>query len=439
MAQLRERDADLDGLADALEAREATVAVVGLGYVGLPLLIEARRAGFATIGYDVDRGRIGDLQRKHAPIEGIPEASLAMFEPASLTADDRVLSDADVVVLCLPTPLRDGSPDLTMVTAAAETAAAWMHRGSLLALESTTYPGTTEEVIAPIVERAGFRVGRDVALVYSPERIDPGHPEHGLRSAPKIVSGVTDRCRDLGVAFYSTLVDEVVTTRSPREAEMAKLLENTYRQVNIALVNELAVMAHGLGVDIWDALRAAATKPFGYQPFWPGPGVGGQCIGIDPAYLSWRADQQLGYRIGFIEQANAVNNRMPEYVANRIGEALNRHSKALRGSRVLAIGVAFKEGVSDLRSSPSLEVIRRLVERGADVAYHDPFVPRIVVGGRSLESVDPDDQTVGAADLVAILTAQPGVDVLALVERARLVFDARGVTAGLDAPGVERL
>ncbi|MGZ4131982.1 MAG: nucleotide sugar dehydrogenase, partial [Actinomycetota bacterium] len=349
------------------------------------------------------------------------------------------LAGADVIVLCLPTPLADGAPDLTMVRDAAETVAAHLTAGTLVILESTTYPGTTEELLRPILETSGLLAGRDFALGYSPERIDPGRSSHSIHETPKIVSGLTERCRDLAVSFYSTFVQTVVTTSSPREAEMAKLIENTYRQVNIALVNELAVMAKDLDVDIWEALQAAATKPFGYQPFWPGPGVGGHCISIDPTYLSWRAGQQLGYRVGFIEHANEVNNRMPDYVCTRIAEALNDAGKPVRGSTVLGVGVAFKAGVDDLRESPAVQVLEALAAKGASIAYHDPFVGTTTIGGADLASVPLDAAALGAYDLVVILTAHPQVDVHALVQHARLVFDARGATVGIDAPHVVRL
>jgi len=326
-----------------------------------------------------------------------------------------------------------------MVLTAVQDVARSMRPGMLVVLESTTYPGTTEELLRPILEQSGLAAGRDFALGYSPERIDPGNRDHRLDTTPKIVAGFTERCRELAVSFYSAFVHTVVTTSSPREAEMAKLIENTYRQVNIALVNELALVARELGVDIWESLRAAATKPFGYQPFWPGPGVGGHCISIDPAYLSWRAGQQLGYRVEFIEHANEVNNRMPDYVVARVADALNDAGKPIKGSKVLGVGVAFKPGVDDLRGSPSLMVLDRLARRGADVAYHDSYVPRCRIDGDDRASVPLDHDIVAAHDLVALLTPHADVDVHALVNAASMVFDARGVTVGIDAPNVVRL
>jgi UDP-N-acetyl-D-glucosamine dehydrogenase len=429
----------LERLATALRERTATVAVVGLGYVGLPLLVAAHRAGYEVRGVDADTTKIAGLRAGRPSTIDIAPSELAALAPGVFSADASVLADADAIVLCLPTPLTDGAPDLSMVRQAAEAAAAHLRPGTLVVLESTTWPGTTEEFLRPILETSGLVAGIDFALGYSPERIDPGQREHQVQHTPKIVSGLTERCRDLTVSLYTPIVHSVAVTSSPREAEMAKLIENTYRQVNIALVNELAVMARDLDVDIWEALHAAATKPFGYQAFWPGPGVGGHCIAIDPTYLSWRAGQQLGYRVGFIEHANEVNNRMPDYVATRVAEALNRVGKPVNGSSVLALGVAFKPGVDDLRGSPSVAVLDRLAARGANVAYHDPYVGEVEIAGELLASVTLDAPTLAAADAVVILTAHPQIDVAAVVQAAALVFDARGVTVGIDEPHVERL
>lgn len=429
----------LERLAARLRSREAVVGVVGLGYVGLPLLAAAHGAGFRVIGVDADADKVEALRSGRSYVIDVAASEVAAMDRAVYAATPDVLADADVVVLCLPTPLADGAPDLTMVLTATEDVARFLRPGILVVLESTTYPGTTDELLRPILEQGGLVAGRDFALSYSPERIDPGRAGGQLAVTPKIVSGYTERCRDLAVSFYSTFVQSVAVTHGTREAEMAKLIENTYRQVNIALVNELAVMARDLGVDIWEALHAAATKPFGYQPFWPGPGVGGHCIAIDPTYLSWRAGQQLGYRIGFIEHANEVNNRMPDYVVQRVADALNDAGKAIRGSRALAVGVAFKPGVDDLRESPALEVVRRLVDKGAEVDFHDELVPAVALDGRELTSVDLGADTVGGYDVVVILTPHPGLDVQGLVNAARLVFDARGATVGIDAPHVVRL
>jgi UDP-N-acetyl-D-glucosamine dehydrogenase len=436
-------DLDLDplnALAERIRVKRARIAVVGLGYVGLPLLIAAGNAGFETLGFDIDRDKIERLRSGRSYIVDVSDSDVASAVFGEFSSDPAVLTRADVLIICVPTPLTDRTPDLSMVRAAAELVAKHLQRGRLVVLESTTYPGTTEEVLRPILEMgSGLTAGKDFALGYSPERIDPGQSIHRVENTPKIVAGFTQRCRDLATSFYSQFVREVVTTSTTREAEMAKLIENTYRQVNIALVNELAVMAHEMDVDIWEALQAASTKPFGYMPFWPGPGVGGHCISIDPSYLSWRADQQMGQRIEFIEHANDVNNSMPKYVVSRIAEALNDSGKAVKGSRVLCVGVAYKAGVNDLRESPALIVAERLASRGAVVSYHDPFVPTVKIRGRELESTPLEDEVLESLDCVAILTPHPGVDVRMLVRSSQLVFDARGVTAGLDARNVVRL
>ncbi|HUF58889.1 MAG TPA: nucleotide sugar dehydrogenase [Actinomycetota bacterium] len=430
----------LERLAERIRTKQATVAVVGLGYVGLPLLVSVARSGFPVVGFDVDDARVESLQAGRSYVGDVTDAEVASLDRVEFQTDPAALAGADVVLICVPTPLTDHTPDLAIVREAVDAVGRHLTPGRLVVLESTTYPGTTEEVVAPILESAsGLTAGRDFALGYSPERIDPGQDLHRLEETPKIVSGLTDRCRDLAASFYSQVIQVVVVVPSPREAEMAKLIENTFRQVNIALVNELAVMARDLHVDIWEALRAASTKPFGYMPFWPGPGVGGHCIAIDPSYLSWRVGQQLGYHIGFIEHANEVNNRMPAYVVDRIGDALNDADRPVRGSRVLAIGVTYKPGVDDQRGSPSLMVMERLAAKGALVAYHDPFVPNLQLAGTDMESQELTEEVLSAQDCVTILTAHPTVDYASVIATASLVFDARGATMGMDGPNVVRL
>jgi len=430
----------LDALAARIREKEAVVAALGLGYVGLPLLVGIHRAGYPVIGYDVDADRVEGLRAGRSHIVDVPDSEVRGLDGAEFSADPASLRRAEVMLICVPTPLKESTPDLSMVRLAAEQAALALSPGRIVILESTTYPGTTEEVVRPLLEELSeLALGRDFALAYSPERIDPGQLVHRLDNTPKVVAGVTERCRELATSFYSQFVQQVVTTSTPREAEMAKLVENTFRQVNIALVNELAILAREMGVDIWESLQAAATKPFGYMPFWPGPGVGGHCISIDPSYLSWRAGAQLGYRSGFIEHANEVNNRMPDYVVARVGEALNDAGKPVNGSKLLAIGVAYKPGVDDRRESPALAVLERLARKGAVVAFHDPLVDELTIEGTTLPSVALEEPVVAEQDCVLILTAHPGIDYPALVRTARLVFDTRGVTTGIDAPNVVRL
>ena len=435
-----------------IEDRTASVAVVGLGYVGLPLLVAAGAEGFRLIGVDVDVAKIRALRERRSYVSDVADDELADLTHVQYSADHRVLVAADVIVIAVPTPLRDGGPDLSMVRTVAEHVAEVLRPGQLVVLESTTYPGTTEELVQPILEAGGLVAGFDFALAYSPERIDPG-TGRSLRETPKIVAGVTQADTDLAARFYGTLVDRVVPLSSPRNAEMAKLVENTFRQVNIALVNELATIAPAIGVDFWEALDAPATKPFGYMPFWPGPGVGGHCIAIDPSYLSWKVEQRLGFGIGFVQHARSVNNRMPAYVAARVGEALNRSGKAVLGAKVVVLGLAYKAGVDDVRESPALAVVHQLIDAGAHCAYHDPYVPSIDVSRRrvgdvpgpagdaqqTLESVPLEADLLAGADCVVILTPHPGIDYQAVAASSALVFDATGVTRTIRAESIIRL
>lgn len=434
-----QQTASLETLAARIRGKEATVCVLGLGYVGLPLLLAAADAGFPVIGLDSNEGIVEGLLEGRSHITDIKDSDISSLDKAGFTTDPVSIAKSDIVIVCVPTPLTDHSPDLSLVQGAARDVAKFLTPGTLVILESTTYPGTTEEIMRPILEASGYGTGTDFALAYSPERIDPGQKVHRLENTPKIVSGVTERCRELASAFYSHFVREVVTTSSPREAEMAKLIENTFRQVNIALVNELAIMARDLGVNIWEALEAASTKPFGYMAFWPGPGVGGHCISIDPSYLSWRAGQQLGYRINFIEHANEVNNRMPSYVVTRIAEALNDLDKPIRKTKILALGITYKAGVNDQRESPSLSVLEKLDLKGAEISYHDPYVSELEVGGRILKSEDCSESNIASKDCVVILTAHDEVDYRMVVRTSPLVFDTRGVTMDLDGPNIVRL
>jgi UDP-N-acetyl-D-glucosamine dehydrogenase len=435
----------LEELSESISNRTAVVAVIGLGYVGLPLLMAAGEEGFGLIGLDADSSKVRALREGRSYIADIDDAALGVLKGARFTRDHQALSAADIILVAVPTPLRDGSPDLSLVEAAAAQIATILRPGQLVILESTTYPGTTQDLVLPILESSGLKPGADFALAYSPERIDPGGG-WSFRTTAKIVAGITPAQTDLAVAFYSTMVDRVVRTSSPREAEMAKLIENTFRQVNIALVNELATIAPAIGVDIWESLEAAATKPFGYMPFWPGPGVGGHCIAIDPTYLSWKVEQRLGFGIGFIEHARSVNNRMPGFVTSRVADTLNHVGRSLQNARVVVLGLTYKAGVNDVRESPALSVLGRLIEAGALCSYHDPYVPSTIVGGRrktdrprlgadvppseqlELRSVQFDDDLLRGADCVVILTAHPEIDYDRVIAHAPLIFDAVGVT-----------
>jgi UDP-N-acetyl-D-glucosamine dehydrogenase len=416
---------------DRLDARESVVGVIGLGYVGLPLLISAVRAGFTGVGVDADRERVGLLQRGSSYIDDVPDGALS--EKASSLRFTTAFSDlsvCDVVAICVPTPLKDHDPDLGHIEEAARSLAPHLREGMTVILESTTYPGTTEEILRPLLEQTGLRAGRDIALAFSPERIDPGRGLEHISKTPKVVGGLTNADAGLAARFYRAFVDEVHIVASPREAEMAKLIENTFRHVNIALVNELAFLSKDLGVDLWEAIRAAATKPFGFMPFWPGPGVGGHCIAIDPSYLSWRVGQRTGHRLNFVEHAQEVNSRMPGFVVTRIADALNDRGKPLNGSRILGIGVTYKADVPDRRESPSIAVLERLARAGSRVSYHDPFVPSLDLHGRTLKSRPLTPKVLAEVDCAVVLTAHSVVDFEQVVESASLVFDARGVTRG---------
>ena len=422
-------------LRTAIHDRTATVAVVGVGYVGLPLVMTIAAAGFPVIGFDIDAQKITDLTAGRSYVVDVSDEDLRTLKEARFSSDPDVLDGADIILIAVPTPLSNGTPDLSPVREASALVAKVLRHGRLVVLESTTYPGTTEEVVRPILESSGLQAGRDFGLAYSPERINPGE-SWTLNDTPKIVSGIGPVDTDVAAAFYEQLFPRIVRTTTPREAEMAKLIENTFRQVNIALVNELAMLAPDLGVDIWEAIEAAATKPFGFMPFWPGPGVGGHCIAIDPTYLSWRVGQRLGVAVRLVEHAKEINERMPAYVASRIGAALNDVGKPINGSRVLAIGVTYKADVNDVRESPAMAVLEHLARDGATCSYHDPYVPAVPMFGEKLESQSLDASVLEAQDCVVILTAHAGIDYEAIVRSSPLVFDARGVTRRFASPNI---
>jgi UDP-N-acetyl-D-glucosamine dehydrogenase len=419
------------------------VLVIGLGYVGLPLAVQAARAGFGVTGYDTRAEITSGLMAGRSHVDDVTDAEVAQMVAQGFRAvtDETRLGPHDVIVICVPTPLSvaDG-PDLSAVRAATATAGALLRPGTLVSLESTTYPGTTEEVVRPVLEKAsGLSAGLGFSLAFSPERIDPGNPDYGFANTPKIVGGVTPACADAAAAFYGRICDQVVRAKSAREAEMAKLLENTYRHVNIALVNEMAIFCRELDVDLWDAIRCAATKPFGFQPFYPGPGVGGHCIPIDPNYLSYKV-RTLGYPFRFVELAQEINGRMPGYVTDRAAELLNRNAQPLNGARVLLLGVTYKRDIADQRESPARPIARKLRARGAAVAYHDPYVPDWQVDGQDVPRAEDLDAAVAAADLVILLQSHQAYDLARVAGQARLMLDTRGVVPKTPAaPHVEAL
>src|SRR6516164_8640047 len=416
------------------------VLVIGLGYVGLPLAIAAARAGFRVTGLDTSEKIVAGLLAGRSHVDDVTDAEIAEMLAAGFraTTDEAEVGPQDVIVICVPTPLSEADgPDLSAVRAAAQTAGRLLRAGTLVSLESTTYPGTTEEVVRPLLEKAsGLNAGTDFWLAFSPERIDPGNPEFGLANTPKIVGGITPACTDAAESFYGRICDQVVRAKSAREAEMAKLLENTYRHVNIALVNEMAIFCRELDVDLWDAIRCAATKPFGFEPFYPGPGVGGHCIPIDPNYLSYKV-RTLGYPFRFVELAQEINGRMPGYVTERAAELLNRNAQPVNGARVLLLGVTYKKDIADQRESPARPIARKLRARGAAVAYHDPYVPAWQVEGEAVPRAADLQAAVAAADLVILLQAHQDYDLARIAASARLLLDTRGVVPA--GPGVEAL
>jgi len=421
-------------LEERLKSRSATVGVVGLGYVGLPLAVAFARAGFRVIGVDADPVRTALLAGGMSPVEDVPAALLAPLVQSgrlAIHSSPDALGEADAIVICVPTPLgKSKEPDISFIVAAADGVARVLRPGGLVVLESTTYPGTTDEVLLPRLSRGGLRVGEEFFLGFSPERIDPGNQTWGLSRIPKVVGGVTPACRHLIETLYGQIIDQVVPVSSTQVAEMVKLFENTFRSVNIALVNELAIMCRRLGMSAWEVIGAAATKPFGFMAFYPGPGIGGHCLPSDPHYLSWRT-RLAGYEAKFIAFADEINGGMPRYVVQLAADALNDQAKAVRGSRILALGVAYKAGVGDIRDSPALEIIEDFLARGAHLEYADPRVPQIQVGGQLLKSVAWAQADLSAYDLVVLLTAHPEFEAARLVRDARLVLDTRNATGAL--------
>ena len=432
--------------ARALAARLAgtpTIGVIGLGYVGLPLAVAFAESGADVIGVDLDPARRDAIRAGHSFVEDVPTPALrAMVEAGRLRAADEVagLKDADAIVICVPTPLgKSKEPDISFIVSAAEAVAAIIRPGQLVVLESTTYPGTTQEILRPRLEARGLAAGHDFFLAFSPERIDPGNARFTLRDIPKVVGGLTPACQQLVAALYGRIIGQVVAVSSPEAAEMVKLFENTFRSVNIALVNEFAIMCRRLRLSVWEMIGAAATKPFGFMPFYPGPGLGGHCLPSDPYYLSWKVRLE-GYDPRFITFADEINRHMPSYVVQLVADALNDRERAVKGSRILVLGVAYKANVGDTRDSPALEIIDALRARGASVAYHDPHVPSLATPGGRLDSLDWRTIDLAAWDVVLVLTAHAGYDWSAIVGGARLVVDTRNATGNLQgAANVIRL
>jgi UDP-N-acetyl-D-glucosamine dehydrogenase len=417
-------------LLDRIRSKKARLGVIGLGYVGLPLLVEYARAGFHAVGIDVDETKVRRIGQGDSYIRDVPSEILRECIDAGTlkaTADFSVLADVDTVNICVPTPLRKTrDPDISYIVSAVEKIQKYLHKGQLVILESTTYPGTTEEVILPMLEESGLKVGVDFYLAFSPERVDPGNKQYTTKNIPKVVGGVTPQCTEVASELYRATLTTIVPVGSVRAAETVKLLENTFRSVNIGLVNEMALMCDKMGIDVWEVIHAAATKPFGFMPFFPGPGLGGHCIPIDPFYLSWKA-KLSGFEARFIELAGQINGSMPEHVVTKITEALNRLKKSVNGSRILVLGISYKADIDDIRESPALDIIRLLKNLGADVVYHDPMVKGNPEELRDVPSVALTQDAIAGCDCAAIITGHTAVDYGLVLEHIPVLVDTRNV------------
>ena len=423
---------------EKIESRSAVVSVIGLGYVGLPLAVAFAEGGLQVVGIDLDRQKVDAVNSGESYIQDLPSERLrGVKDRLSATAEYDGLPKTDAVVICVPTPLgKTRDPDMSYVLSAADEIAQHMHQDMLVVLESTSYPGTTEELILPRLQAAdgkGMEVGKDFFLAFSPERVDPGSADWTIGNTPKVIGGVTPRCLEVAQALYRCAVDSLVPVSSTQVAEMTKLLENTFRAVNIGLVNELAMMCDRLGVDVWEVIEAASTKPFGFMPFYPGPGLGGHCIPVDPQYLAWKM-RTLGYEPRFIQLATDINYGMPRYVLGKIVAALSERGKSVKGSRVLVVGVAYKPDVADTRESPAIDLLELLRDEGAQIAYHDAHVPVLHEDGLDLRSVDLNEQRLRSVDCVVIVTPHSGIDWRSLVDNSDLVVDTRNATKGLESP-----
>lgn len=428
-----------------LENKTARVAVLGMGYVGLPFATVFAEAGFNVTGVDPVVEKMERLNRGESYIMDVPTEQVKKLVDAGRlrgTSDYSVLKEIDAVAICVPTPLRQtGDPDLSFIISAAEGLAPFVHAGMVVVLESSTYPGTTRELVLPaLTEKSGLTAGKDIFIAFSPERVDPGREDWTTKNTPKVIGGITEKCSEVSAAWYAQALDKVVPVSSTEVAEMAKLLENTFRMINIGFVNELALMCDRLGVDVWEVIDAAATKPFGFMKFSPGPGLGGHCIPIDPLYLSWKL-HSLNYTARFIELASEINTNMPRFVISKVQDALNDHQKSIKGSSVLVLGAAYKPDIDDLRESPSIDVIRLLQQKGANVSYHDPYIPVIAHEDWKIESVKELMSAVSAADCVVIVTNHKVYDYTAILDKAKLIVDTRNALgkAGVKNNKVVRL
>jgi len=427
-------------LEEKIRTRRARVGIVGLGYVGLPLAVEFAKAGFTVTGIDVSQAKTDRMNAGDSYVGDVPSETLkALVDAGKLraTTDFAAVEELDTINICVPTPLRKTKdPDMSYIVASCQEIARYLHAGMLIILESTTYPGTTDELVLPMLTKAGLEVGRDFFLCFSPERVDPGNPKYQTANIPKVVGGCTAACTAMGGLFYAQALERVVPVSSTQVAEMVKLLENTFRMINIGLANEMALMCDRMGINVWEVIDAAATKPFGFMPFYPGPGLGGHCIPIDPFYLSWKT-KQAGIEARFIELAGYINGQMPHFVVDKVQNALNDAGKPVKGSRIHVMGVAYKRDIDDMRESPALDVMLLLKRRGAVISYSDPHVPALCMEGLDVVSTPQEDAA--AADCVVIVTDHSSFDYRALVERAPLIVDSRNALKAFRSPKIVRL
>ena len=424
-----------------IESKAARVGIVGLGYVGLPLAVEFARAGFSVVGIDIQESKVRGLNEGKSHVQDVPSSQIAQLvaeKRFKATTDFAAIHDLDTINICVPTPLRKTKdPDMSYIVSAVEEIAKNFHPGLLIILESTTYPGTTDELLLPTFEKLGYKAGEDFFLCFSPERVDPGNPIYQTSNTPKVVGGITSACTEMGRCFFSQALQSVVPVSNTRVAEMVKLLENTFRMINIGLVNEVAVMCDGMGINVWEVIDAAATKPFGFMPFYPGPGLGGHCIPIDPFYLSWKT-KQSGIEARFIELAGYINGSMPHFVVDKVQNALNEHGKPVKGSNIHIAGVAYKRNIDDMRESPALDVLLLLRKRGALVSYSDPFVPHLQLEELDLES-QPLSEAAASADCVVIITDHSDFNYRELLESSELIVDTRNAMKGFESDKIVRL
>lgn len=422
--------------------KKAKIGIIGMGYVGLPLAVEFAGKGFQTTGFEIDGEKVKSINSGKSYISDVTTATVRrLSEKGTLKAvsDFKSLKNQDAVIICVPTPLRKSKdPDVSCILASAQEVARRLKKGQLVIFESTTYPGTTRELVKPILEQKGWRAGLDFHLAFSPERIDPGNKRFGIKNTPKVVGGVTKACTQSASLLYAQIVDTVISVSSSEAAEMVKLLENTFRAVNIGMINEIALMCHRLGIDVWEILDAAASKPFGFMPFYPGPGIGGHCIPLDPHYLGWKM-KTLNFEPRFIDLAGVINSSMPEYVVRRTSELLNLKNLPIKGSRILVVGMAYKPDIADPRESPAQDVVSLLLKTLALVNYHDPFVPEIKIDGRKLKSRPLTEHILKNHDCVIIITPHSSIDYRRLVKYSKLVFDTRNATRGIKSDNIHRL